>query len=556
MPKAIDAVKRHGRHYTPTGLAEFLAKRSCESLRGGIRRVRVLDPACGDGELLLAAAAELALRRWTEVELVGCDLDAEAVQIAEARLAAAGLQASLVSGDFLQLADQSAGQFDMVITNPPYVRTQALGEVVSRRLASEFGLRGRVDLTHAFVALAPKLLSPGGVLGLLCSNRFLSTKAGVNVREVLMRDLRIRELFDLGDTKLFAAAVLPAVVIASNDAPASGAVPFARAYELAVESRSGLPLLFDALIGDSDAEAAHGEKVVRVEVGVLAVGRTVSVPWKLTSAVHDEHFTVIESATWKTFGDLAKIRVGIKTTADAVFIRDDWQSQTEYAVPEAELLIPLLTHDNLTAWHPPTDPKTTVLYPYDLRFERRTLLDLSGYPQARQYFAQHEERLRSRRYVTNGGREWYEIWVPHRPALWAGPKIVFPDISERPRFALDRSGAIVNGDCYWISVADLPDEDIAYLMIGVANSDFTVNFYDHVCGNKLYSGRRRWITQYVNTFPVPNPDTESAREIIAISRKLCQPSAPDDTDLLTRLNVAVTRAFRGEESGLFPDVLF
>ncbi|AXG15169.1 N-6 DNA methylase [Intrasporangium calvum] len=551
----IDDVKRHGRHYTPPALAQFLAERACAALPTRTRSLRVLDPACGDGELLLASAEALSQLGVPDVEFIGFDLDPDAIAMAKERLAAAGLAFNVIAGNFLELAEQDLAEpFDLLITNPPYVRTQAMGEAASQRLAREFGLRGRVDLTHAFVSLAPKLLATDGVLGLLCSNRFLSTKAGANVRTVLTRDLHVRELFDLGDTKLFAAAVLPAIVIAMKGRAAGDPAPYSRAYQIAGRPSTDLPPLLDALRAQSQAKAEAGGKVVGIEVGELQVG-TSDQPWRLTSRTHAQRFAAIEEATWKTFGDLAKIRVGIKTTADAVFIREDWEGDHSWPKPESELLLPLLTHDNLTAWRPPSDPKTRVLYPYDLKVERRRLLDLTPYPGTSAYLANHEQRLRARKYVTEAGREWYEIWVPQRPGLWAVPKIVFPDISELPRFALDRSGAVVNGDCYWISVGDLPNEDVAYLMIGIANSELAVEFYDHVCGNKLYSGRRRWITQYVNNFPIPSPDTPAAQEVIAISRKLCEQETSEGTDLLDRLNAAVERSF-SEKPADFPDVLF
>jgi type I restriction-modification system DNA methylase subunit len=51
--------RRHGRHYTPPELAGFLARRGAARIPAG-RKLRVLDPACGDGELLLRARAEPA----------------------------------------------------------------------------------------------------------------------------------------------------------------------------------------------------------------------------------------------------------------------------------------------------------------------------------------------------------------------------------------------------------------------------------------------------------------------------------------------------------------
>jgi len=545
--------KRHGKHYTPVELADFLATRTLSQLDGS-RPIRVLDPACGDGELLLAAhRAAVALGLDADLELVGYDLDPTAVSVARDRAFAAGVPIRVEHADFLAVS-RSLGTHavDAVITNPPYVRTQQLGQEFAQELAEEFGLQGRVDLTHPFVTLMPKLLRPGGVLGLLCSNRFMTTKAGVNVRRVLQRDLTPVEVFDLGDTRLFEAAVLPAIVVALNR-PTQGEpdCPFSSAYEDANADPHDSLSLFAALVSDTDSSVTHGGRNIRVRVGRLAHSLTPADPWRLAHTAGGGWLQAIESATWKTFGDIAKIRVGIKTTADAVFIGKDWERRNPQ--PEAELLLPLITHDGVVAWRVDEMKSMKVLYPYDLSKPKRTLVDMREYPRAMSYLASHAERLKGRKYVIEGGRQWYEIWVPQRPADWAAPKIVFPDISVAAQFALDESGAVVNGDCYWISVTDVGSEDLALLMLAVANSSLGQRYYDEVCGNKLYAGRRRWMTQYVARLPLPFPDSDAARELVAAARKLVR-SADPEAALLATVDTLVEAAFAaGQGSAPLPN---
>ncbi len=105
-------------------------------------------------------------------------------------------------------------QFDAVIANPPYVRTQVLGAATSQTLARRFGLTGRVDLYHAFTKAMANVLKPGGILGLLTSNRFLTVKSGASLRRLLRIEFHLEAIYDLGDTRLFAAAVLPVIVVA------------------------------------------------------------------------------------------------------------------------------------------------------------------------------------------------------------------------------------------------------------------------------------------------------------------------------------------------------
>ena len=119
-------------------------------------------------------------------------------------------------------------------------------------------------------------------------------------------------------------------------------------------------------------------------------------------------------------------------------------------------------------------------------------------------------------------------------------------------FVTDTSGAVVNGNCYWISMDDIVDENLAFLMLAVANSSLGVRFYDETCGNKLYSGKRRWITQYVKRMPLPNPATHEARRVIALARSLAADGHVSE-DLATQLDDAVADAFAASAVELLAD---
>ncbi len=545
MSQLKAARKRHGKHYTPPALAEFLAERVVLQLAvSGHAETRVLDPACGDGELLFAVH-RLARRllTGTTLSLVGYDLDADAISVAEERASDLGIAVEWHQGDFLQIGRRlPPGSFDAVITNPPYVRTQQLGQETAQLLATEFNLAGRIDLTHPFVTLMPSILRPDGALGILCSNRFLTTRAGANMRRVFQTSLDPVEIYDLGDTKLFAAAVLPAIVIARNRRPqASGTCTFSSAYLAEGATVTSDESLFTALASGADAVISHEGRAISVRAGTLVQTLSTTEPWRSANPSSDDWLAKIRAATWRTFGDVAKIRVGVKTTADRVFIADDWDSASPK--PEQDLLLPLITHDNVTPWQVSESLTTKVLYPYDLSKEKRTLVDMTRYPSAMAYLDSHAEQLKKRRYVVEGGREWFEIWVPHKPSLWQVPKIVFPDISVDARFAIDRSGAVVNGDCYWISLADIGSEDVALLMLAVANSALGKRFYDEVCGNKLYSGRRRWMTQYVSRLPLPDPGCDAASELVKLTREMLTCGGSPEPGELARIDALVDAAF-------------
>jgi hypothetical protein len=132
----------------------------------------------------------------------------------------------------------------------------------------------------------------------------------------------------------------------------------------------------------------------------------------------------------------------------------------------------------------------------------------------------HAEQLKGRKYVLSAGREWFEIWVPQNPKFWEMPKLVFPDISVNPRFYFDSGGKIVNGNCYWIVAQNPKEEELLLLVQGVANTKLMTKYHDLVFNNKLYSGRRRYFSQFVERYPIPDSESPESKQIISLVKTL------------------------------------
>lgn len=535
--------KRHGVHYTPADLASFMARRALTLL--GDAPTLVFDPACGDGELLLAVARESQRLGWLVPSLFGVDRDVSALELARQRLAdfrSPGV--ALHAGDFLALGGVVPGDFpecyDLVISNPPYVRTQVLGAKRAQALAQQFGLTGRIDLYHAFIAAMTQSLAESGVLSLLCSNRFLTTKGGSSLRALLARSYEIGEIWDLGDSKMFDAAVLPAVAVARRvRKPNETRTKFVRVYEAesAGTTASVCGSLIDALEGAEEGTVAVGRRAFNIERGTLA-SHAPDQPWTLTSSSTAAWLGAVRARSAGRFGDFGAVRVGIKTTADTVFIRPAWGDLPEHLRPEPELLHPLITHRVADRWRAVErrGSARTVLYPHEVRAGRRRPVELTSYPGAAAYLEMHRDRLAGRDYVRKAGRAWYEIWVPQQPDAWQAPKLVWPDISEKPRFFLDESGSVVNGDCYWLTCDGRSEDEVA-LALAVANSSFAVRYYDLCAGNKLYAGRRRFITQYLESLPLPETTPTQLSDVVSMVRMLRTSSDP-----LPEVEAALDRA--------------
>jgi methylase of polypeptide subunit release factors len=546
-----------GATYTPALLADFVAREMLKDAELGDKKgtLRVLDPAVGEGELLASLLSHLPKSR--SVEVYGFDHDERALRVTRERLSSSFPKATLhlERRDFLEYVAGASGlgglplfgsskpaTFDLVIANPPYVRTQIMGAAQAQALANTFGLTGRVDLYHAFLLAIAAVLRPHGVAGLIVSNRFMTTKGGASVRQAVQERFCIKHVWDLGDTKLFNAAVLPAVLVAEGR---NGQAPSQPRFSSIYETKDGPTVKaaspIDALDVDGVVEVADGRRF-RVQHGLLDKTSSSDDIWRIATKAGDAWLATVESNAWGTFRSIGKVRVGVKTCADKVFIRNDWDTLGE-AVPE--LLRPLTTHHIGRRFRAnPELGQRQILYPHETKSGKRQVVDLTKYPKSRAYLEEHRAALEARGYVLEAGRAWYEIWVPQDPAAWAAPKLVFRDISEEPCFWLDLDGSVVNGDCYWLVCDGDAHEDLLWLAVSVGNSKFIEAFYDHRFNNKLYAGRRRFITQYVEKFPLPNPKTPVSKEIVRAAKELyASVDGPKAAALSRKIDELVWRAF-------------
>jgi adenine-specific DNA-methyltransferase len=517
--------KLHGIHYTPVALADAVARRlirECDIPIG--RSLTVADPACGDGSLL-AAFARIAADRDIPIHLIGYDLDPEAISQAADHLGRV-LDLDLSTRDFLAGKDIGGDFFaqevyrplvDAYIANPPYVRTQVLGSDQARDLARRFGLKGRVDLAYAFCMAMVDALPQGGVFAFIISNKFLTIKAGESLRDYLKSETEILEVWDLGDSRLFSAAVLPCVIFGRRKR--GGFTPgaaFKSMYTIratpvskpdAVECTTDAQLLERFSCGESQSRIAWRGEIFEIRAGTLQAKRSDGT-WVLQDPVMAGVQSQLSTSNARHFSDVIKIKVGIKTTADAVYIRDDWDQLPEDTRPEDDILWPIRMTKDVGRWVPPAEStlRSRTLYPYRRDCRRRTPVDLDQYPRAQAYLEGHRRALEGRTYVIEAGRNWWEPWVPHHPWVWQQPRAVFPEIAERPLFSVDDSGAIANGTLFWAYPIAEGEPELLEAACAIANSAFATEFYDLLLGTRLYAGRRRWNAQHVGQLPFPGTD--------------------------------------------------
>ncbi len=563
MKARIGHIKQTGATFTPKGLADFLAEKIFNYQKNEF--IKVLDPACGDGALLMAISNILQEHDYW-FEIYGFDSNKEYLSVAKENLLVNNniTNANLIPADFLEVVEPKDNQLslfnfrnnsisefvDLIIANPPYVRTQILGADRAQILSKKFGLKGRVDLYYPFLIAMTYALKENGILGAITSNRYLLTKSGESIRKFLSENYEILEVIDLGDTKIFNAAVLPAIFIGRKKSnQINKTCRFSKIYEELNGYQgelSSAKSIYEILKFRADGFYTVGEKRYKKSSGIIKYRKSKDNNWAMFSDMEAKWVSQIEKSSKSFVKDHFKVRVGIKTTADKVFISDTWDEMNELK-PEEVLLKELISQENIKPWGESDKKKLKVLYPHFAKDGKKYTIELEDYPKAKSYLDLHKNILKARKYLIDSGRNWYEIWVPQNPTFWDYPKLVFPDISVQPRFFFDDSGKIVNGNCYWIVATEKEDVDLLILTQGIANSKLMSKYHDLVFNNKLYSGRRRYFSQYVENYPLPDIHSKESKEIIKIVRKINSNSEKNVIlPLIDELEVKVADAYKVE----------
>jgi release factor glutamine methyltransferase len=110
-------LKTDRRALVPRPETEIVVER-CLALLAGVETPRIADVGTGTGAIALALKQERP-----DAVVVATDISPDALDLARENAAATGLEIELVETDLLAGVE---GPFDLVVSNPPYVRTDEL----------------------------------------------------------------------------------------------------------------------------------------------------------------------------------------------------------------------------------------------------------------------------------------------------------------------------------------------------------------------------------------------------------------------------------------------
>lgn len=142
------------------------ALREAERMLATTSRLRILDIGTGSGAIILALASRLQ-----QCECIGIDISADALVLAERNKARLGLNNVLfLQCDFLSEVNSLKGNFDIVVSNPPYIPNDDINKLAEEvksfepRVALTDGADGLLFYNHIATNAATLLTDTGVVI--------------------------------------------------------------------------------------------------------------------------------------------------------------------------------------------------------------------------------------------------------------------------------------------------------------------------------------------------------------------------------------------------------
>jgi hypothetical protein len=463
-------------------------------------RQRLLEPSFGFGDFLIPAIERLLVAAFRDgksaTDLLGSiravELHRETFQATRREvvtlLMTSGFSPSdadrladtwLANGDFL--LETIPGSFDFVVGNPPYVRQ----EMIPPGLLAEYRRRyatlfDRADLYIPFLERSLQLLAVDGLLGFICSDRWMKNRYGSPLRRMIAEGYTLKFYVDMVGTPAFNSEVVayPAIIVIQRSPP--GDLRIAHRPEI---STAALAKLHRQLTGP-----ARNFRGSVIEMPCVANG---DAPWLLEADAQpslalvrrlEAEFPTLEAAA-------CAVGIGVATGADQVFIGP----LDELDVEDARKLPLVMTRDildGMVKWR-----GLGVVNPFE---EDGSLADLSRYPRFAAFMESHAGKLKARHCAKRGNGSWYRTIDRITPSLARRPKLLIPDIKGAAHIVLEEGRLYPHHNLYHITSDAWPLAELrAVLMAGIAG------LFVRAYSTKMHGGCLRFQAQYLRRIRLP-----------------------------------------------------
>lgn len=523
-------------------ISEYEASDSLDELDSKLKNIKIIDPACGSGSMLNKAAdilfeihealhdtkyaGDQSLNRFIDSlenrkqiisnNIYGVDLNEESVEITKLSLflklaTTTGLKqgfklpnldknikcgnsviddATVVGNkafnwneEFKEILDN--GGFDVVVGNPPYVRHQRIVNL-KKSLEKYSVYNGRADLYVYFFEKGLSILKEGGYLSFICSNKFVKSDYGDNLREYLI-NYSIINYNDYSSKNLFkGVSVDTSVIIIKKESPND---------------------THNILI---DNEYYFEQNRLSKDI------------WSIANPKQLEVRNKIKSKGVELKKLIKEINKGLLTGYNKAFVIDaETKRQLINEDPNAaDIIKPLIVGRNVKRYNITYEDQYILYLPWEF--------DIEKYPSIKKHMLQFKDKLSNRTEVKNGRINWWVLrrFAPNYYHEFSLPKIIYPEIADTLYATYSEEPYYMNNKCFMITSSELNLKYLSALL-----SSTVLDFYFRLNGYTLKNNGIVLLKMYIEELPIPVISDDEQKPFIILVNKLLELNKQKTTEI-------------------------
>ena len=332
-----------------------------------------------------------------------------------------------------------AGGFDVVVGNPPYVRSELITTEQNNYFKDTYSVyNASLDLFGFFYEKASQVLNDLGRIGFI-SNSFSKTTSAESLRKFIQEKLAIETYIDFNQLQVFeGATTYPIILVLKNAKPNQN-------------------FNFIKLEKDEENENLILNNPIYQSIAMSDMDES---NWKFESK--EDRIVLDRITSNKSIIDIyGKCYYGIKTGLNEAFITDHFNS-----IEDKEHLKWIYEGKDLHKWYTAEAQKKLIIFKSGWSNEEFSSIKNEAilkktlqkkYNDIFSYLNKFEKEALAR---VDKGDYWWELRNCAYYDLFEVPKIIFPNLQNSNKFAFDTSGTYLNAPSVF-----LPTDDLSLLAI-------------------------------------------------------------------------------------------
>lgn len=510
----------NGAVYTPRFIRDYIVGQVLRSSAKSLEMCLCADVACGCGAFLYTLAERIHSQTKTSFatiyhHLFGVDISGISIRRAKILLSMAALSHGeiVMDKDFNLVSANSLtynfmgmpgvrdnGGFDIVVGNPPYVRSKHIDAATKQLLPRwQTSHVGNVDLYIPFFEIGLSVLRTDGILGYITVNSFFKSVNARALRRYFHEHQVGLSIIDFGEQRVFKKKL---------------------AYTcLTFLTKAQRDVLFYTKADVADVEMQKDFTYSRINYNILDDHRG----WNLNNSEVLDNIRLIENAG-KALGDLYVIKNGIATLANDVFIfrpiHEDARyyylvrNGKEYPI-EKGICRDIIKPNILKTEAEIAEKEEKIITPYG---DKNTCLSegffINNYPKAYAYLQSCRNVLDAR----DKGEGDYEAWYAFgrtQAIADSGKKLLFPYMSDMPHFVYMPQQDMMIYCGY--AIYNESETELLFLKRILESSVF--DYYMRHTSKPYSTGYYSYAKNYVKSFGIYPFSDEQKRHILSLSTK-------------------------------------